>query len=103
VSVQPAAPAGAADPSAIACPRCGRAVPGDRAWCLECGAAARTRLAPTPGWRAPVALALAVAALAVAGLAIGFVALTDDDEAGETPTTQTTAPPTAPPTTTPVP
>jgi hypothetical protein len=97
VSAAPAPPAAPADPAAIGCPGCGRPVPGDQAWCLHCGAAARTRLAPTPGWRAPVAILLAVAVLAVAGLAYGFVALTDDDEDGA-PATQTTAPttPTAP-------
>jgi RNA polymerase subunit RPABC4/transcription elongation factor Spt4 len=45
----------AADPDAIACPRCGRPVGGDQAWCLNCGAAARTRLVPAPAgarrWR----------------------------------------------------
>jgi hypothetical protein len=77
---------------AIACPRCGRPVGGDQAWCLNCGAAARTRLVPTPGWRTPIAIALSLAVLAVAGLAYGFVALTEDDGSGASTTPTTTAP-----------
>lgn len=90
----------AADPDAIACPRCGRPVGGDQAWCLECGAAARTRLVPAPGWRAPLAIAAALAVLVLAALTWGFVVLTSDDGgsgAGASPTTPaTTAPATAP-------
>ena len=79
-------------PDAIACPRCGRPVGGDQSWCLNCGAAARTRLVPTPGWRTPIAIALSLAVLAVAGLAYGFVALTEDDGGGASTTLTTTAP-----------
>jgi hypothetical protein len=88
----------AADPDAIACPRCGRPVGGDQAWCLNCGAAARTRLVPAPGWRAPLAILATLGALAVAGLTWGFLALTDDsgDAGGTTGTTQQTAPATTP-------
>jgi hypothetical protein len=92
VSAEPAAPAPPADPGAIACPRCGRPVGGEQSWCLRCGAAARTRLVPTPGWRAPIVLALVVAALGAAGLAYGFVALTadeDDPKDDAAPVTQT--------------
>ncbi|MEA2340278.1 MAG: hypothetical protein QOG11_355, partial [Solirubrobacteraceae bacterium] len=46
----------------IACPSCGVTVQPDQDWCLTCGAAARTRLAPTPNWRVLVA---ALAALAL--------------------------------------
>ena len=89
----------AADPHAIACPRCGSPVGGDQDWCLQCGAAARTRLVPTPGWRAPLAIAATLAVLAVAALTWGFLALTDDDTGGgATGATQT-----APATTTPAP
>lgn len=89
----------AADPHAIACPRCGRPVGGDQAWCLECGAAARTRLVPAPGWRAPLAIAAAVALLVLAGLTWGFVVLTSDDTAGEGSPTTAPAPATTPATT----
>ncbi|HEY5196330.1 MAG TPA: hypothetical protein VIJ51_04835 [Solirubrobacteraceae bacterium] len=53
-----------------ACPVCNRALAPTQAWCLECGAAARTRIAPTPRWR-PLALLAALAAI-LAIIAIGF-------------------------------
>jgi predicted amidophosphoribosyltransferase len=89
---------------ALSCPRCGAHVSDDQDWCLRCGDAARTRLAPTPNWRAPIALAAVVAALAGLVLALAFVALTRD-EAPLQPTTATTAAPaaTAPPAVTPAP
>ena len=40
------------------------------AW--RCGAAARTRLVPTPGWRAPIVIAATVGALAVAAWPMGL-------------------------------
>jgi hypothetical protein len=52
------------------CPVCNSALAPNQSWCLECGAAARTRIAPTPRWR-PIALITAVAAL-LAIIAIGF-------------------------------
>jgi hypothetical protein len=69
-----------ADPDTIACPRCGLPVRGDQEWCLSCGAAARTRLVPTPGWRAPVAVFAVVAVLGVLLLTWAFVALTRDED-----------------------
>jgi hypothetical protein len=36
------------------CPLCGCALDREQDWCLACGAAARTRLAATPRWRAPI-------------------------------------------------
>jgi hypothetical protein len=94
---------------AIRCPRCQSPVAPDQDWCLECGAAARTRLAPTPNWRLPVAALALVALLAGIGLAVAFVALTDDNTKAKTASTaapvvatEPTAapPPTTPPTTT---
>jgi hypothetical protein len=73
------------DPGTIACPRCGVPVRGDQEWCLSCGTAARTRLAPTPSWRAPLAVAAVVAVLAVLLLTWGFVALTRDDAPAQAP------------------
>jgi hypothetical protein len=67
-------------PGTIACPRCATAVGPDQDWCLACGAPARTRLVPTPNWRAPVAVLAAVILLAGVALAIAFVALTNDTE-----------------------
>lgn len=87
-------------PGTIACPRCGAAVGPDQDWCLECGAPARTRLAPAPNWRAPIAIVAVVIVLAGAGLAAAFVALTNDD-ADTTPAT--TAAPAAQPAPAPAP
>lgn len=92
---------------AIRCPRCQAPVAPDQDWCLECGAAARTRLAPTPNWRLPVAALALVALLAGIGLAVAFVALTNDNTKATTATTTApvvateptaAAPPTTPPT-----
>ena len=67
-------------PGTIACPRCATVIGPDQDWCLACGAPARTRLVPTPNWRAPVALLAVIATLAGIALAIAFVALTNDTE-----------------------
>ena len=67
-------------PGTIACPRCATVIGPDQDWCLACGAPARTRLVPTPNWRAPVALLALIATLAGIALAIAFVALTNDTE-----------------------
>ena len=96
--------------TAIACPRCGANVAPDQDWCLDCGAAARTRLCPTPNWRAPIAALAVVALLAGIGLAVAFVALTNDSTKAPVTSTAATAPavateptaappPTTPPTT----
>ncbi len=86
------------------CPRCSSELHPDQDWCLECGAPARTRLAPTPNWRLPTVALAAVIAVAGAALAFAFVRLTGDD--GPTPAStapavlDTTPPtPTAPPVT----
>ena len=91
---------------AIACPRCGATVAPGQDWCLECGAAARTRLAPTPNWHAPVAVIAVVVLLAGAGLAAAFVALTNDSTKAPATSSATapavaTEPTAAPPPTTP--
>jgi hypothetical protein len=65
-------------PAMIGCPRCGQPIRADQDWCLHCGAAARTRLAPSPNWRAPVALLATVVVLSVAALLGAFVILTND-------------------------
>jgi hypothetical protein len=54
------------------CPLCGSALQGDQDWCLQCGAAARTRLAATPSWKVPV---LAFATVIVVSLAVLVAAL----------------------------
>jgi hypothetical protein len=93
--VPPAAPAAVAQhraPAALRCPRCGATVAPEQDWCLECGAPARTRLAPTPRWGIPVAVVVALIAAAGLALALAFVALTDDDGAVVTTTAPATAP-----------
>jgi hypothetical protein len=66
-------------PVPLRCPRCGANVAPEQDWCLECGAPARTRLAPTPNWRAPMALVAVVVLLAGLALAFAFTNLTSDD------------------------
>jgi hypothetical protein len=78
VSVAP--PGAPPAPGTVACPRCGTSIAPDQSWCLECGAPARTRLVPTPNWRAPVAVLAVVILLAGIALAVAFVALTNDNE-----------------------
>ncbi len=97
------APPGAPpDPGTIACPRCATTIGPDQAWCLACGAPARTRLVPTPNWRAPVVLLAVIATLAGIALAIAFVSLTNDTEPAAPvnsqapPPSATTAQPAAP-------
>lgn len=63
----------------LRCPRCGASVAPEQDWCLECGAPARTRLAPTPNWRLPIAVVTAVVVAAMAALIIAFATLTNDD------------------------
>ena len=78
------------------CPRCSSPVGPEQDWCLECGAPARTRLAPTPNWQLPTVAIGTIIAIAGALLAFAFVKLTNDDDvaAGTTPTAVV---PTAPP------
>jgi hypothetical protein len=64
----------------MACPRCATPISADQDWCLECGAPARTRLVPTPNWRAPIAVLALVLVLAGLALALAFVQLTSDSE-----------------------
>ena len=83
-------------PGTIACPRCGQPVGPDQDWCLNCGAAARTRLAPTPNWRLPIAGLALVVALAGVALAVAFVTLTGNSDT-PSQTITTTAPAAAAP------
>jgi uncharacterized paraquat-inducible protein A len=86
-------PAGTTAPGAISCPRCGAILAPEQDWCLRCGAAARTRLVPTPNWRLPLVLTAVLAVLALAVLAAAFVALSDDGGAAASSTTATTTTP----------
>jgi hypothetical protein len=61
-----------------ACPLCGAPLHPEQEWCLRCGAAARTRLAASSSWKAPL-IALAVAAtLSLGVLAAALVKLAVD-------------------------
>lgn len=84
------------DPWMIRCPRCSAPVGPDQDWCLECGAPARTRLAPTPNWRLPTVAVGAIVAIAGALLAFAFVELTDDDALPVSTTPTTAVQPVAP-------
>ncbi|MEA2141902.1 MAG: hypothetical protein QOI64_332, partial [Solirubrobacteraceae bacterium] len=66
-------------PGSLRCPRCSATVGPEQDWCLECGAPARTRLAPTPNWQLPTVAIGAIVLLAGALLAFAFVKLTGDD------------------------
>ncbi len=90
------------NPATISCPRCGVAVGPEQDWCLTCGAAARTRLVPTPNWRLPVAALAGVALVAAIALALAFVSITRDD-APIQPMTTAPAQSTTPAPTTPAP
>jgi hypothetical protein len=85
--------AGAAPPSAPeqpaseACPLCGAPLHPEQEWCLNCGAAARTRLAASPAWRGPIVTLVVVLILCLGVLAGSLVKLAGGSRA---PTTQTT-------------
>jgi len=79
------------------CPRCSSPVGPEQDWCLECGAPARTRLAPTPNWQMPTVAIGAIIAIAGALLAFAFVKLTNDDDVPTAGTTPTAVVETAPP------
>ena len=66
-------------PGTIACPRCGAAVGPEQDWCVTCGVAARTRVAPVPHWRRPIAVVATVGALALATVAVALVSLSSSD------------------------
>lgn len=98
MSAQPPQGAGRLPPpGSLRCPRCGATVGPEQDWCLECGAPARTRLAPTPNWQLPTVAIGAMVLLAGALLAFAFARLTGDEGtvAGTTPTAvvQTAPPP----------
>ncbi len=79
----------AAGPPAERCPLCGAALRGDQEWCLHCGAAARTRLAATPDWKAPLVTLAVIAALALGILAAALVKLAGDSGPAPSPRTTT--------------
>jgi predicted nucleic acid-binding Zn ribbon protein len=69
----PAPPAGVAPQEA--CPLCGTPLKPEQSWCLRCGAAARTRLAAQPKWKALVVALVVVVVLSLGVLAVALVKL----------------------------
>jgi predicted nucleic acid-binding Zn ribbon protein len=69
------APARAATPPQETCPLCGAPLEPEQSWCLRCGAAARTRLAAQPKWKALVVVLVAVVVLSLGVLAAALVKL----------------------------
>ena len=67
-------------PAPIACPRCGAEVRGDQGWCLDCGLAARTRMAPAPDWRVPTLVAGGIGLAAIVALIVAFVVFTGHNQ-----------------------
>lgn len=68
----PAGPPGGPTKPGETCPLCGCALQAEQDWCLRCGAAARTRLAAPPKWKA---LAIGVALVAILAFAVLAAAL----------------------------
>lgn len=75
----PPLPHGGPPPGTIACPRCGSAIGPEQDWCVTCGVAARTRVAPVPNWKRPILVVGAVGALALATSAVALVSLSATD------------------------
>ncbi len=87
--------AGTATPSAPqplreACPLCGAPLHPEQEWCLQCGAAARTRLASSPGWRGPILALVVLLVLSLGVLAGSLVKLAGGTPAASTQTTTVT-------------
>ncbi len=76
-----------------ACLRCGAPLGEDQDWCLNCGTAVGTRVAPTPRWRGPVALVGSLLAALALALALALVELSGDPQ--PVATTQPTPAPAA--------
>lgn len=72
-----APPTGASSvpPVDAACPLCGAPLDSRQEWCLNCGAAARTRLAAPTNWKAPILAIAVIATLALGVLAAALVKL----------------------------
>jgi hypothetical protein len=83
------APAPSPSAAGEACPLCGAPLHPEQEWCLRCGAAARTRLAASPNWRAPLLGAVIVAVLSLGVLAAALVKLAGDSGPGPPAATTT--------------
>jgi predicted amidophosphoribosyltransferase len=58
-----------------ACPLCSAPLKSEQDWCLRCGAAARTRLAAQPKWKALVVALVLVVVVSLGVLAAALVEL----------------------------
>jgi hypothetical protein len=78
----PSAPGASSTPPVdAACPLCAAPLDPRQEWCLNCGAAARTRLAAPTNWRAPIVAIAVIAALALGVLAVALVKLSGGSHA----------------------
>jgi hypothetical protein len=76
------------------CPSCGASLAPDQEWCLNCGTAVGTRIAPTPRWRLPVFLVGGLLALIALALVLALVELSGDPQpVAKAPTATATATP----------
>ncbi len=57
------------------CVACGEALASRQRWCLGCGAAARTMIAPTPRWTVRAGAGLVVVLIALVGVGLAIAAL----------------------------
>ena len=72
-----------------ACPLCGAPLAPEQDWCLRCGGAARTRLAASPRWTAPIIALATVAVLSLGVLAAALVSLAGSPSPRTGPATTT--------------
>jgi sporulation related protein len=78
--------------SQLRCPHCGESLAANQDWCLECGAAATTRILRPPSWKLAAAIVLGVVAAVVVAMVIVVNALSGDaDRAAATRARATTA------------
>jgi hypothetical protein len=87
----------------LKCPRCGAHLAPRQDWCLECGAAATTRVLPPPGWGLPTVIVGFAVLLAAAAFATTVTVLSRDSNRSvkRQPAANTPAQPSAPTTSTP--
>jgi predicted amidophosphoribosyltransferase len=75
VDLAPPASAQGSEIAQEACPLCSAPLKAEQSWCLRCGAAARTRLAAQPKWKALVVALVVIVVVALGVLAAALVTL----------------------------
>ncbi len=85
----PAAAASRPEAAGEACPLCGAPLHPAQEWCLQCGAAARTRLAASPNWKGLLATLAVLVALSLGVLAAALVKLAGESGSSAAATTRT--------------